>query len=244
MLSVVLIDDEDLAIKELEYLIGNLEGVKVIGKYTDPVKALAELAQLTPDIIFLDIDMPGLDGMTMAEHIKGMNFDSSLVFATVSPEHALKAFELEAVDYIKKPFSEDRLRLTIDRINKRKKASINKPEETEYPEFENKIAVRYNEQIVLLKTDDIIYCSTENKKTLVKTRENTYESGLSLTKLTENLQERGFFRCHKSFLVNLDYVKNICPHFKYTGVIKLKIMDMDIPVSRTKMKVLKKLLSL
>lgn len=248
MLSVVLIDDEELAIGELEYLIGRIPGVKVTGKYTDSRKALADLAAgLNPDVIFLDIDMPGLDGVTLAECINKMKINPFIVFATVSPEHVLKAFELEAIDYLRKPFSESRLNVTIDRIRKRKNAHLREkdPRQTvKGPDLQNRIAVRHGERIFLLKLDEVLYCTIVNKRTLVRTEKVTYQSGLSLNQLADRLQGEGFFRCHKSYLVNLNHVKSIIPHFKYTGVIKLKDVETELPVSRTKMRILKELLSL
>lgn len=251
MLKAVLVDDEPLSLDALEYVLDKADEIEIIGKYTNPLEALESIKKSRPELVFLDVKMPELDGFSAAREIINMGFDTHIVFATVFEEYALKAFEMEAIDYVVKPFSENRLQLTVNRIVKR----VRNRQAPECPveafvkrnlprQVINKIPVWKENSIVLLDHETILYFTTDDKKVIVHTRDNTYESNSSLAELEEKLEDRGFFRCHKSFLVNTDYIARIIPWFNATYMIKLKEGTEQIPVSRYYTKKLKGMLSL
>lgn len=252
MLKAVLVDDEPLSLDALEFFLDQNKNVKITGKYTDPLEALDRIKKTRPDLVFLDIEMPELDGFSAAREIINLGLDTHIIFATVFEQYAFKAFEIDAADYILKPFSDKRLRLTVDRIIKRRT-------ETQ-PAFQcpvsafvkqhlsrqviNKIPVWKENSIVLLDPETILYFTIDEKKVMVHLKDASYASSSTLAELEEKLESRGFFRCHKSFLINTDYIDRIIPWFNSTYMIRLKEASEQIPVSRSYTKKLKGMLSL
>jgi two-component system LytT family response regulator/two-component system response regulator LytT len=249
MLKAVLIDDEVLSLDMLEYALDKNEDVEIIGKYTDPLEALENIKRTKPDLVFMDIEMPELDGFSTAKEIMNMGFDTSIVFATVFEQYALKAFEIDAADYVVKPFSEHRLKSTVDRIMKRfQSGQINENLLNDFLKHNlskhgiNKIAVWRENSIVLLDPETILYFTIDEKKVIVHIKNDSYESNSSLCELEEKLADKGFFRCHKSFLINTNYIDKIVPWFNSTFMIKLIQSNAQIPVSRLYTKKLKGML--
>jgi len=249
MLKAVLVDDELLSLDALESVLDKNEDVEIIGKYTDPVEALESIKSLRPELVFLDIQMPELDGLSVAQEIINMGLDTHVIFVTVFDQYALKAFDMNAADYIVKPFSENRLRLTVSRIIKRvqnKQVSVcpmnSLIKHNLSRHIINKIPVWKENSIVLIDPEKITYFSMNEKKVIVHTKDNTYTSNSSLTELEKKLENEGFFRCHKSFLVNTDYIEKIVPWFNSTYMIRLKHSTEQISVSRYYTKQLKGIL--
>jgi DNA-binding LytR/AlgR family response regulator len=239
MLRAVLVDDEMPSLEALEHVLAKSGAVQVAGKYTDPLEALEKIRETKPELVFMDIEMPELDGFSAAREIINMGFDTHIVFATVFEKYALKAFEIDAADYVVKPFSEHRLRITVDRIIKRVQGghkawrAVNALIKQHLSGREpDKIAVWRENSIVLLDLEAILYFTVEEKKVMVHTVKGVYESSGSLAELEERLGHKGFFRCHRAFLVNLDFVDKIDPWFNATYMIRLKQGAGQVPVSR------------
>lgn len=251
MLKAVFVDDEPLSLDALEFALEKNEAIEIIGKYTDPVEALENIKKSRPELVFLDIEMPELDGFSVAQEIINMGYGAHIIFATVFEQYALKAFEIDAADYVLKPFSENRLKVTVDRIVKRLQSSpLKEPPANDFVRRNllrqsiNKVAVWRENSIVLLDPERILYFAINGKKVIVHTRDDSYESSSSLAELEEKLEKKGFFRCHKSFLVNTDFIARIIPWFNSTYMIRLKETDAQIPVSRYYTKHLKGMLNL
>lgn len=251
MLKAVLVDDEPLSLEALEFVLDKNEDIEIIGKYKDPMEALENIKKSRPELVFLDIEMPDLDGLSAAREIINMGLDTYIVFTTGFEQYALKAFEVDAADYVVKPFSENRLRLTVNRIIKRiqnrqvSQCPINTfAKQNPSIQAIYKIPVWKENSIVLLDPESILFFSMNEKKVIVHTKNTTYESNSTLAELEEKLEDRGFFRCHKSFLVNLDYIARIIPWFNSTYMIKLKVETEQIPVSRYYTKKLKGILQI
>ncbi len=239
MLRAVLVDDEMPSLDALEHVLAKSGAIRVTGKYTDPLEALESIREIRPELVFLDIRMPGLDGFSAAREIINMGFDTHIVFTTVYEKYALQAFEIDAADYVVKPFSEPRLKITVDRIVKRVQGghkvwrAVNSLIKEHLSGREpDKIAVWKENSIMLLALEAILYFTVEKKKVTVHTVNGVYESGGSLAELEERLGYKGFFRCHKGFLVNLDFVDKIEPWSNATYIIKLKQGAGQVPVSR------------
>lgn len=253
MYDVILVDDEELSLDELKYILEEHDDIRVVETFVNPVNALDKIEKIKPDMVFLDVFMPCMNGFELARKILESGLDSCLVFVTAYDEHALKAFDVEAVDYIIKPFSKNRIDKTISRIRKRlrerdKKAEKSKPdnvlEKNSIIKDLKWIPAADRGSIVLLGIDEIYYCSTEDKKTYVHTKDNCFPTELSLTKIEEKYRNKHLFRCHKSYIVNLDYVYKIIPMFNQNFIIELKGMNAQIPVSRHYARNLKILLGL
>jgi two-component system LytT family response regulator/two-component system response regulator LytT len=243
MLRTILVDDEPLSLEALSFLLNKNENIELIGKYTDPLEALANIKETKPELVFLDIQMPELDGISAAQKIMNLGLKIHIVFTTAFDQYAVKAFEMNEVDdYIVKPFSENRLRLTVDRITQRLQNTRGKQNSAK--QITNKIAVWSNNSIILLAPETIQYFTMDGKKVIARTTGDVYECNASLTDLEYNLENKGFFRCHKGFLINTEYIDKIFPWVHSTYMIKLKENNTQIPVSRHYAKKLRDMLGI
>ena len=130
LLNVILIDDEEPALSEMEYLLKNYPEICILGKFTDPVEALEQISKRKPDVIFLDIDMPVLGGLAAARKLLKDEHKTDVVFVTAYEQYALEAFQVEAVDYLLKPISKERLNQTIERLLRRRKAEAHETKDS------------------------------------------------------------------------------------------------------------------
>ncbi|WP_058485006.1 LytR/AlgR family response regulator transcription factor [Defluviitalea phaphyphila] len=244
MIQVILVDDERPALEELEYMLEKYENIEVVGTYTDPLIALKEIKRKKPQVVFLDISMPEIDGFSLAKEIIKLNFKVNIVFVTAFDEYAISAFEINAVDYILKPLCEERLDSTINRIRdniKQDAIKINSIQEVvrQLKKPLIRIPVWKKDRIILLDPKEILYCTVEGGETYVVTEKEKYFISDTLSHLEEELE--GFFRCHRSFLINTEYIDEIIPWFNNTYAVKMKNRDEEIPVSRRHSKVLKEM---
>lgn len=250
MLRTVLVDDEPLSLEALGFLLGKHKELDLIGKYTDPVEALENIKATRPELVFLDVEMPELDGISAAQEIINMGLNTNIVFATVYEQYAVKAFEMDALDYIIKPFSEARLTLTVNRIVQKlknsnpKRHSLNAVVKKSSNRALNKVAVWSENSIVLLNPEAIQYFTVEDKRVFAFTADCSYECNSSLAELEQKLEDKGFFRCHKSFLINMECIEKLIPWVHSTYMVKLKETAQQIPVSRNYAKKLKSMLGI
>lgn len=252
MLRVVLVDDEKLSLDELSFILSKNNEIEIIGKYVDALIALEFIKKSKPEIVFLDIEMPEIDGFTLAEEICKMDFPVSIVFATVFDKYAVKAFEINAIDYVLKPFSEKRLKITMEKINERYNSNENIPlsnynniiPEKQEIKGMKKIPLWKDECIYLVHPQDILYCTVLNKEVLVLTKDSNFTTQYTLNQLGNKLNNHNFFRSHKSYLVNLDKIHKIVPWFNSTFVLKIEGWKEEVPVSRHYVKDFKKIIDM
>jgi DNA-binding LytR/AlgR family response regulator len=253
LMRVVLVDDEKPALEELGCILRQFDGVEIIGEFTDPETALEEIQRREPDAVFLDIAMPELDGFALAEAILGLDRKIGVVFATGYDEYAIKAFEIHAVDYILKPVTPERLALTLQRLFE----SFSAADEQRYEKLKTlvtgqtakrvlrKVPVWRDDRIILLSISDILYYMVQDREVSIVTQPDTaYKSQEPLNYWESRLKGHKFFRCHKSFLVNLDKVEEIIPYFHNTYMLKLKGIKEEIPVSRNYIKDFREIIGL
>lgn len=250
-MRVILVDDESIALDALSEILEGFPGIEIQGKYSSPKKFLEEVAVKKPDVVFLDIEMPVFDGFTVAEEMAHMVPDTRIVFVTAYNEYAIKAFEINAIDYVLKPISRERLSSTVNRIKSSaaKGEYINKTvQEAVFSTLKKglkKVTVWKDERIFLINPADILYCFAQDKEVNVITRQDlSYKSKYPLGTLEEKLKAYKFFRCHRSFIVNIDKVEEIIPDVNSIYLLKLKNLKEEIPVSRSYMKQFKNLLDL
>ena len=252
MLRAVLVDDEKLSLEELSFILSKNNDIEIIGKYVDALSALEFIKKSKPEIVFLDIEMPEIDGFALAEEITQMDFPVSIVFATVFDKYAVKAFEINAFDYVLKPFSEKRLQITVDKINERYKCNENIPSfiyNNIIPEIQEikvmkKLPLWKDECIFLVDPQDILYCTVLNKEVLVLTKDANFTTQYTLNQLGNKFINHNFFRSHKSYLVNLDKIYKIIPWFNSTFVLKIEDWKEEVPVSRHYVKDFKKIIDM
>lgn len=242
MVKALLVDDEELAIIELKYLIDRNDGIEVCGTALSGKEALEKTRELVPDVIFLDIQLNDANGLDIAEKIKKIPIKNPLIiFVTAYDEYALKAFELNAVDYILKPFSEERIKETVSRVVHR--SDFEKAPQINIVNDLNIIAVETEGKLKILDIDDIIYIEAQGRNTLIYGKEGIYNSNYSMKELEERLENKKFFKPHRSYLINLGMLNEVVPWFNGTCQIIMKKYPKNIiPVSRQNFKRFKTLI--
>jgi two-component system response regulator LytT len=235
MLKALVVDDEAPARSELRFLLDEAGGVEVVGEASNSAEALQLIKAIPYDVVFLDIDMPGSSGVEMAETLAEMERPPSIVFVTAHGEHAVKAFEVAATDYLVKPVDVERLRQAIERLVPSQEA----------PARIERIPVEKAGKKLLLQVEDIFYIMAKDDYSYLHTNGERYLSTISLAALEKRLQPMGFFRVHRRYLVNLGCVKEVVP--MYGGTLLLTLNDDEetqVPVSRRRVPSLKRALGL
>ncbi|MGE8081038.1 LytR/AlgR family response regulator transcription factor [Peribacillus loiseleuriae] len=243
MLKAYIVDDEPLARDELKYLLIQSKRVKILGESDCLEDAVVDISRLKPDLVFLDIELAEDNGLQLAKHLLTLDPIPAIVFATAYDEYALQAFELNALDYLLKPFDENRIQKTLEKIQQMQR--IGEEENTIHPSLKKdhtgKIAVLVDERIILLTCDDILYLESFEGKSIIKMMEHTYKFSEALVVLEKKLNRGQFIRVHRSFIVNMDHIIEIEPWFNSTYHLIMKDRS-KVPVSRTYVKKLKQLL--
>ncbi len=253
MINVILVDDEIPALEQLAHRLSQIGNINIAGKYSEPAKALDRIKEDNQlDAVFLDIEMREIDGFSLAREILKLSNKLDIVFATAYNEYAVKAFEINAVDYVLKPFDKERLELTVRKLQEKR----NEKAEQSYDSIKNFIQLQVLKQSIkkvhawkdnsihFINPCDILFFTVKNGAVDVFSKQGIYESRESLSFWEDRLKEQRFFRCHKNHLVNLDKVKQAIPHFNYTYVLKIEGIKEEIPVSRSYLKTFKELMLL
>ncbi len=247
MIKAILVDDELFALKELQLQLESLPNIQIIGSFTNPLESFFNITMLNPDVVFLDIDMPEVSGIYLAEQIMTTHPQVKIIFVTAFDKYAINAFELNAVDYILKPFTLERIKKTISRLEEKIEKNINTDIHSlsnQYKESVKKFFIYEQDNIILLNIKDIYYIEALNKFVRIRTKDRFYNSNHSLNYFENKLKNLDFFRTHRGYLVNLDKVAEIMPKINYSFDIRMTDTNDLIPVSRTNIKLLKQLLEL
>lgn len=238
----LVVDDEPMAREYLKLLLSRAGGVEVVGEAEDAAECLERVRELSPDVVFLDINMPGRNGVDTARALSQLKTPPFVVFVTGYGEYALPAFEVAAVDYITKPFSQERLENTLQRIRARLG-------ETRHPadapaQALGRLAIRDREGAKLIPVDDICYISTQGRKVVVRTEMQVYSTNHTLAELEHKLQGYRFFRANEGCIVNLDKVKEVVYEGPRTYELLLGCGEKElfIPLSRSRTQKLRELL--
>ena len=255
-LQTVVVDDEQLAREELCFLLDRFDGVTVVGQAGDGPEALRVVGELDPDVVFLDVQMPGLTGFEVARELLSQQARSQVVFVTAYDQHALEAFDVNAVDYLLKPVDASRLEQAVDRVKRRLTPAQRSLANEELERLvdlvakkqtrRERVAVKVDERIVLVTADDIIYVSlVDDAITIVTTSLVGTSNHRTLDELQAHLDPAVFWRVHRSHLVNINKVKEIVPWFSRNYILRMKDgKATEIPVSRSQTKRLREYLSL
>ncbi len=240
-MKVFIVDDEILAREELRYILEQNEKIEVVGDAEDLQSYLEEEALGTIDCLFLDIELQNENGMELAKKISERPDCPMLVFATAYDDYAIQAFEVDAVDYILKPFDDTRIAQTVEKVLQR----YEKHQRQEQEQFEpiQKMAVTYEDRIALVKLEDILYFTSEDSKTIAVTEKKSYIVSDSLVTLEKRLRHQGYMRVHRAFIINKEHLLELEPWgtSKYNVILQGNI---SIPVSRMYVKEVRKLFDL
>ena len=237
MINCIIVEDELPAREELKYFLNEEKEIKLIAEFDNPLDTLNFLENNTADVIFLDINMPDMNGISLGKIITKMYPDMKIVFITAYKDYAVDAFEIKAFDYLLKPYSESRIKNLL-------KSLINiKNEKTISIKNNNlkKITVNIDERLYVISLNDIDYIEASEKETLIFSNQKKYVSKIKISKWEEMLKENNFYRCHRSFIVNLDKITEIEQWFNSSWILKIKNDTTAIPVSRNNIKELKEL---
>jgi two-component system response regulator LytT len=265
-LRTVLVDDEQLARDELGYLLDQVGGVEVIGQAGNGLEALSAIDKLTPDLVFLDVQMPGLTGFEVARRLLEGGAPSHIIFVTAYDQHAIEAFEVNAVDYLLKPVEQTRLEVAIDRARRRisvervlgngsptappalNNAQLEKIVElvTERQSRKERLAIKVGERFMLVDAADVLFASLGDDGISVVTEQHAGTSNYrTLDELQDRLDGSVFWRVHRSHLVNINKIKEIVPWFSRNYILRMKdAKSTEIPVSRTQTKRLREYLKI
>lgn len=237
-MRIAIIDDEQPARSELRYLITKIIPNIEIVEASSGEEALNIISLECFDLLCIDINLGDISGITLASTARKIIPKAEIVFATAYNNFAEDAFNVEALDYLLKPFSEKKVRLMIDRYNRK-----NEKEKDASDEIIKKIPLNIDKSIILVDISTIIYIESQNKNCIIYTKDNRYIDNTPLKTFEEKLKYSGFFRIQKSFLVNTKYIVEIYPWFNNTSCVKMKYYEKEgLPVSRNKIKALKDLL--
>jgi two-component system, LytTR family, response regulator LytT len=239
-IRTLIVDDEPYSREEMKHLIGAYPSMKIIGEADSGESAIMKAIQLQPDVVFLDVEMPKMNGMEVANAFLELKKVPLVVFATAYPQFAAEAFRYNAVDYLLKPYDEDQLQETIQRIER----IFFSDKEQEHGKVSGKLAVEAEGEILYIDPKNILYIVRDENLTKLITKQTEYETKMALKDLEGRLSNYNFFRIHKSFLVNLDYVVRLTPWFN--GAYQLEITGNKemLPVSRNYVKALRARLEL
>lgn len=289
-MRAIVVEDEFLARQELEYYIKTYSSIEITGSFDDGLDVLKYVQNHEVDAIFLDINIPSLDGVLLAHNISKFSRKPYIIFITAYKEHAAEAFEIEAFDYILKPYSESRITSMLRKLENTYQrdhqpdadgrrgslqseqspplsAASQSAEGTEAAAhhvgssqafvhhqagqtahtahaLQGKISLWKNDKIQVIPVDDVYYASASEKVTHVYTRRDEYTVSASISDFQATLPEEYFFRCHRSYIVNISKIREIVPWFNNTYLLRLHDLEYEVPVSRSKAKEFRQIMNI
>ncbi len=254
-LSVIIVDDEQLARDELSYLLRDMEDLDVIGHGKNGVEAVNLIKETSPDLVFLDVQMPGLDGFGVIKKLLEKKIPvPNIIFSTAFDQYAVKAFEVSALDYILKPFDKKRIFQAIEKARKAQESdeapgekldTLVKLLEQQKPQT-TKVLLKANSRLFLVDQKEICFASIEDGVITVVAQNMEGQSNCrTLEELLTSLDGNLFWRAHRSYLVNINRIKEVVPWFKSSYQIRMDDRKQtEIPVSRAQTRRLRDLFGL
>ena len=237
MINCIIVEDELPAREELKYFLNEEKEIKLIEEFESPLDTLNFLEKNKIDVVFLDINMPDMNGINLGKIISKIYPEVKIIFITAYKDYAVDAFEVKAFDYLLKPYSEERIRNLLKSLVSTKSVDNILNRNTSL----KKITINMDEKIYVLSLTDVDYIEANEKETLIFANKKRYVSKIKISKWEEMLEGYNFYRCHRSYIINLDKIVEIEQWFNSSWIIKLKNYSSTIPVSRNNIKELKEL---
>lgn len=273
-LSALIIDDEQLARDELKYLLDSVGGVEVVAQGTNGIEAVDLIEEHHPDLVFLDVQMPGLDGFAVIQRLKDRSEAKArqrpgadeehlpqIVFATAYDQYAVRAFDVNAVDYLLKPFDRTRVEQAVERARGRVSEGttpaaeaqidallrlLNRPQGSSRTPQPAKLIVLAQNRLLLVDQAEICYAAIDDG--IIRVVTQTFEGHSkcrTLEELLEQLDPTVFWRAHRGFVVNINHIREVVPWFKSSYQLRMNDKQQtEIPVSRSQTKRLRELFNL
>ena len=245
-MKAIIVEDEFLAQQELSWIIKQHSAIDIVACFDNGLDVLKFLQHSEVDVIFLDINIPSLDGVLLAQNISKFAHKPQIVFITAWKEHAVQAFELEAFDYILKPYHESRIVAMLHKLEAhwQQQHQPNVPDAATLRPIAQTVNLIKDERIIVTDINEIYYVEAHEKLSFVYTRREEYVMSMTITEFCHRLPESQFFRCHRSYCVNLSKIREIEPWFNNTYILRLRDLDFQVPVSRSKVKAFRQLMRL
>ncbi len=254
-INTLIVDDEKPARDELAFLLKGFPEVHLVGQGKNGVDALALIKEHSPDLVFLDVQMPGLNGFGVIKKLMDRKGKlPQIVFATAFDNYAVQAFEVNAIDYVLKPIEKGRLARAIQRAKKALEAEASPSERLEALVSQIgsakaqpvKLLVKTQQRLFLVDAEDVIFASIEDGTITVVAREVEGTSNYkTIEELQSSLESDTFWRAHRSYLVNINHIKEVVPWFKSSYMLKMADKrNSEVPVSRAQTKHLRELLKM
>jgi two-component system LytT family response regulator len=249
-----LVDDEALALRRLQRMLAATKRVQVAGTSTDPVEAVPAILEAKPDILFLDIEMPGMTGFEMLTHLQPQPW---VVFTTAYDRYALEAFGVNSVDYLLKPIEAAQLDRALDKIERLRGSAAAPPEMRELieklaaaaggarPSYPNRVASKVGERIEFIDLDQVTHFFSSDKLTFAATVAKNHAVDYTIQELEQKLDPARFVRVHRATLVNVAHVQEL--HSWFAGKMMVRLKDpkrTELAVSRDRVRALKERLGI
>ena len=235
--KVLLADDDPAMRLVMRKIVEKSDGFAIVGEAEDGAEAVEKAAELQPDVVFLDVEMPKLTGVEAARKISEEVPGAAIIIATAHAQYMPEAFEVYATDYLIKPFKVERVLQTLSklRIMFEKRAA-------DAAAGRQKLLLRNHDGMILVDVGDIIFIRREEGITEIHTTDGVYTTGDSLNKIWEKLNPSLFMRSHRSYIINTSAVKMIYPFGRWTYLVKFKLGEGDALITREKFEELQSVL--
>jgi two-component system LytT family response regulator/two-component system response regulator LytT len=251
--STLIVDDEPLAREELSFLLKDFPEIDILGTASNGLEAVKLIDDLEPELVFLDVQMPGLDGLGVIAKVRGnVGPAPHFVLTTAFDQYALEAFRLEALDYLLKPVEKERLAESVARTRRivsekqAEKLGLETTSPSKTPAQRSKVLVRTNNRNLIIDAQDLVYATIDEGTITVATAQFEGQSNYrTIEELQSNLDPDLFWRVHRSFLVNINKIREVVPWFKSSFQLKMNDRKQtEIPVSRIQTRRLRALLKI
>jgi two-component system LytT family response regulator len=248
-LRVLIVDDDEGMRTVMKHIIDRVNGFSLVGEAQNGEEALELVEKRKPHVVFLDVEMPVMSGVDCARAIQDMNPATVIIFATAHDAYMSDAFEVYAFDYLVKPFKVERVTQTLERIRERLITRCSPAEDVPKAITANRKPVdgrlmpRHREGVSFIDLNDILLVQREDRATVLYTRveDGRFVTGDSLGEMEERLPKDAFFRCHKSYIINLNHIKDITPYGRWTYVVRLQGTKHDALITHEKYEELEQL---
>jgi two-component system LytT family response regulator len=241
-MKVILVEDESGIRKLLRKIIEQNTGFEVVGETDNLADAVALFTKTKAEVVFLDIEINGTNGLECAKIIADLEPKTKIIFATAHSEYMSDAFEVYAFDYLIKPFHIERVNQTLDRIKALSEPAKNEDLDkiVKYERGLDKLLVKGKESMSFIDIKDIILIQRENSSTVIYTKQDSFTTSASLSDIETKLDPEQFMRSHKSYLINVSQIKKIEPYGRWTYIVTFKDLNRDALMTTDKFEEIKK----
>ncbi|OIU68672.1 LytR/AlgR family response regulator transcription factor [Rossellomorea aquimaris] len=223
-MKIGLVDDRLIDLDKLNAIVAGMTGIEIVFSTTSAEEAYEQIKRETVDVLIADIEMPNLSGYELADIIHSHALNISVIFVTANSGYAVHAFELNVHDYIMKPYSKERLTGSIERLK----------EKTKSAEMTGRLYLKQKNDIHIIQKKDIIFIERSGRSTTIHTKDEEIKTYLSLNELEGELRERDFIRSHRSFIINIHFVKNFSLYAKNSYMIRFEGTEAQAMITKEK----------